>query len=57
MHLDGPHIWNGIAVEGATAMMLKGNGFGTNWEGYYATSLIDAYARGWRSRPDDLSRR
>ena len=28
---------------------------GTNWEGYYATSLIDAYARGWRSRPDDLS--
>ncbi|CAI8047306.1 Amidase [Geodia barretti] len=55
MHLDGPHIWNGIAVEGATAMMLKGNGFGTNWEGYYATSLIDAYARGWRSRPDDLS--
>ena len=55
MHLDGQHIWNGIAVEGATAMMLKGNGFGTNWEGYYATSLIDAYARGWRSRPDDLS--
>ena len=55
MHLDGPHIWNGIAVEGATALMLKGNGFGTNWEGYYATSLIDAYARGWRSRPDDLS--
>ena len=47
MHLDGPHIWNGIAVEGATAMLLKGNGFGTNWEGYYATSLIDAYARGW----------
>ena len=28
MHLDGPHIWNGIAVEGATALMLKGNGFG-----------------------------
>ena len=55
MHLDGPHIWNGIAVEGATALMLKGNGFGTNWEGYYVTSLIDAYARGWRSRPDDLS--
>ena len=55
MHLDGPHIWNGIAVEGATALMLKGNAFGTNWEGYYATSLMDAYARGWRSRPDDLS--
>ncbi len=55
MHLDAPHIWNGIAVEGATAMMLKGNALGTNWEGYYTTSLLDAYARGWRSRPDDLS--
>jgi amidase len=55
MHLDGPHIWNGIAVEGATALMLKGNALGTNWEGYYTTTLLDAYARGWRSRPDDLS--
>ena len=55
MHRDGPHIWNGIAVEGATALMLKGNGLGTNWEGYYTTTLLDAYARGWRSRPDDLS--
>ncbi len=55
MHLDGPHIWNAIAVEGATELMLKGNSMGTNWEGYYTTSLLDAYARGWRSRPDDLS--
>jgi amidase len=55
MHLDGPHIWNGIAVEGATELMLKGNALGTNWEGYYTTTLLDAYARGWRSRPDDLS--
>ncbi len=55
MHRDGPHIWNGVAVEGATALMLKGNALGTNWEGYYTTSLLDAYARGWRSRPDDLS--
>tara|TARA_Y100001970_G_scaffold294370_1_gene451911 strand:+ start:12989 stop:14524 length:1536 start_codon:yes stop_codon:yes gene_type:complete len=55
MHLDGIHIWNAIAVEGATELMLKGNGFGTNWEGYYTTSLLDAYAKGWRSRPNDLS--
>ena len=55
MHLDGPHIWNGVAVEGATAQMVKGNGFGNNWEGYYTTSLLDAYARGWHTRPDDLS--
>ena len=35
--------------------MIKGNGQGNNWNGYYTTSLIDAFARGWRSRPDDLS--
>ena len=55
MHLYGLDIWNAVAVEGATELMLKGNCMGTNWECYYSTSLLDAYAHGWRSRPDDLS--
>ncbi|MEQ8495674.1 MAG: amidase [Gammaproteobacteria bacterium] len=55
LHRDGIHIWNGIAVEGATALMIKGNGMGTNWEGYYTTSLLDAFARGRLTRPNDLS--
>jgi len=55
MHLDGVHIWNGISIEGATELMLKGNGFGTNWKGYYNVGLMDAFARGWRTRPNDLS--
>lgn len=55
MHLDGYHVWTAIIVEGATELMIKGNGFGTNWQGHYVTSLLDAYARGWRSRPDDMS--
>ncbi len=54
MHLDGFHIWNAIIVEGSTELMIKGNGLGSNWDGYYATSLFDAYARGWRSRPNDM---
>jgi amidase len=54
-HLHGLDIWTPIATEGATAQMLKGNGMGWNWEGYYNTSLLDAYARGWRTRPNDLS--
>ena len=54
-HLHGLDIWTPIATEGATAQMIKGNGMGWNWEGYYNTSLLDAYARGWRSRPNDLS--
>ncbi len=55
MHRDGIHIWNAIAIEGATAQMLKGNSMGTNWKGYYTTSLLDSFARGWRERPNNLS--
>jgi amidase len=55
MHLDGLHIWNAIGIEGAAALMLKGNSMGTNWEGYYNTGLLDAFARGRLTRPNDLS--
>jgi amidase len=54
-HRDGPAIWNGIATEGAAMLMVRGNGMGTNWKGAYGTSLLDAFARGRLSRPDDLS--
>jgi len=55
MHLDGYHIWAAIIVEGSTELMIKGNGFGYSWNGHYVTSLRDAYARGWRSRPNDMA--
>jgi amidase len=55
MHLDGPHIWTGVILEGAAEMMLKGYAMGNNWSGYYTTSLQEAFARGFRSRPDDVS--
>ena len=55
MHRDGIHIWNAIAIEGATALMVDGNGMGTNWKGHYTTSLLDAYARGRITRANDLS--
>jgi amidase len=55
MHLDAVHIWTAIIADGAAEMMIKGNGAGTNWQGAYTTSMIDAFARGWRSQPDDLS--
>jgi amidase len=53
-HLLAPAIWTPIALEGLTALMMKGNGFGTNWQGLYVTSLMQAHA-GWRSRADELS--
>jgi amidase len=55
MHIDGFDIWNAIIVEGATEVMIKGNGLGYGWEGTYTTSLLDAYARGWRSRTNDMA--
>ena len=55
LHRDGIHIWNGIAIEGATELMVRGNSMGTNWEGHYSTSLLDAYGRGRLTRADDLS--
>jgi amidase len=36
-------------------MMIKGYAMGNNWMGYYTTSLQEAFARGWRARPDDVS--
>jgi amidase len=54
-HRDGYHVWNAIAVEGATMLMVAGNSMGTNWKGHYTTSLLDVFARGWQSRANDLS--
>jgi amidase len=54
MHAAGPAIWTPIALEGATELMMKGNGMGTNWRGLYLTSLLNAHA-GWRHRADELS--
>jgi amidase len=54
MHLDGPAIWNPIALEGLQAQMMHGNGMGFNWKGMYMVSLLDKHA-GWRARADELS--
>lgn len=54
-HRDGMAIFMGIGVEGVTTMVAKGNGLGNNWKGYYTSSLLEAYARGMRTRPNDLS--
>ena len=52
LHRDGKHIWQPIMTEGATMLMVRGNSMGTNWKGYYNTSLLDAYAQGRTTRAD-----
>ena len=54
-HKDGVHLWNGIGIEGLTLLMVSDNGMGTNWKGHYSTSLLDAFARGRRTRANDFS--
>jgi amidase len=55
MHLDGLAIWNAIALEGATDLMVRGNAFGTNHKGHYSTDLLDFYGRARRERADQYS--
>ncbi len=54
MHIDGAYIFTAIIREGATEFMVKGYNTGTNWQGFYNTRLMEAVARGVRSRPNDL---
>ena len=55
MHAVGVAIWTPIALEGATELMMRGNGMGTNWRGLYTTSLLDAHSQ-WKHRADELVR-
>lgn len=53
MHALGPVIWLGIAAEGATQQMMKGNSHGFNWRGLYMTGMMEHHAR-WRGQADSL---
>src|SRR3954447_4814135 len=55
MHRDGLAIWNAIAIEGATDLMVRGDAFGTNHKGHYTTDLVDFYGRARRARAMDYS--
>ena len=53
--MTAPHVWTAVILEGATELMIKGNGHGQQLARLLHGSLQEAFARGWRSRPDDLS--
>jgi amidase len=55
LHRDGLAIWNAIATEGATELMVAGDSMGTNWKGHYTTDLLDFYGRARRARANDYS--
>ena len=39
-------VWNAVALEGATRLMVAGEGMATGWKGRYSTSMMDHFARG-----------
>ena len=53
MHALGYHVWMPLGVDGTVEMMMKGNGYGTNWKGLYVLSLIEWHAE-WRRRSHEL---
>ena len=55
MHMIGPYIFRGIILEGLADFMIRGNGAGTNWSGFYNTTLAEAFARGCRARANDMA--
>jgi amidase len=47
-------IWNAVCIEGTAALMF-GAGTGGYAEGHVSMPLLDAFAQGWRARPEALS--
>jgi Asp-tRNA(Asn)/Glu-tRNA(Gln) amidotransferase A subunit family amidase len=45
-HRDAMAVWNAIAVEGATAIMVAGESMARGAKSHYATGLVDALRRG-----------
>jgi amidase len=52
-HRDGLAIWLVFAMEGYFGNLIRGNGFGGNYDGLQWSGLNDAIAR-WRDDPDRL---
>ncbi|BDG59200.1 amidase [Caldinitratiruptor microaerophilus] len=55
LHHEGIHIWNAIAVEGAWSIMVRDEGMGHGWIGYYDTHVMEFYGRSRRVRANDFS--
>jgi amidase len=54
-HRDAMAVWNAIALEGATAIMVAGESMARGAKGHYATGLVDTFGEGRRARGDQLS--
>jgi amidase len=54
-HRDAMPVWNAVALEGATAIMVAGESMAYGDKGWYSSGLVDAFGRGRRERGQGLS--
>jgi amidase len=54
-HRDAMPVWNAVALEGATAIMVAGESMAYGAKGRYATGLVDAFGAGRRDCGERLS--
>jgi amidase len=54
-HRDGQAILVALAIEGAYATLVLGNGMGHGWSGFYNSHLLEYFSRAMPRRANDLS--
>jgi amidase len=54
-HRDAMPVWNAVALEGATAIMVAGESIAYGAKGHYSTGLVEAFGQGRRDRGERLS--
>ncbi len=54
-HRDAMPVWNAVALEGATAIMIAGESMAYGGKGRYSTGLVDAFGAGRRANGQRLS--
>jgi amidase len=54
-HLHGKNLWIVITVEGITAQMVDGNGYGLSQHGRYDPALMEFYGTKWRTDGSQFS--
>jgi amidase len=54
-HRDAMPVWNAVALEGATAIMVAGESIAHGAKGHYATGMIDVFGPGRRANGERLS--
>lgn len=54
VHRSAGGFSGAILSQGMVSTVLRGSGTGTGWKGWYPTSMVDAFGRGWRASPHTL---